>query len=326
MLEMTTSYIVSRCIQVMAELGVADRIGPRPRNVEDLARECDAHADTLRRVLRLLASRGVFREEEPGMFAHTPLSEALRRDHPASMRAWAQMTGGPIWAAFSGLLHSLRSGNPAFQTVHGVPLYDYLKTHPKDRIAFAEAMGDWGRQLADSVLSVRDFSDAELVVDVGGGHGFLLAEILRRYPEARGTLIDLPEVADHAAERMQTLGLAQRCTVLGGNFFESVPAGGSVYVLSWILHNWDDDAALEILRTCRRAMGTTGRLLTIDHVLRPGNDYDFGRTSDLAMLVAFGGRERTESEFRQLFQRAGFNLLQTTSLAVPVSLLESVPT
>jgi hypothetical protein len=325
MLDLTTGYITSRCIQVAAELAVADRIGDAPREIAALARECGAQPEPLRRVLRLLASRGVFREEGPGVFAHTDLSRTLRTDHPRSMRGWAQMTGGPIFSSFAGLKHSLQTGEPAFPVVHGCAPYQYFGSHPEDRQAFAEAMGDWNRQLAASVLSVRDLSAARLLVDVGGSFGYLLADLLARCPGSRGVLFDLPSIADAGRERMAALGLAKRCQVVGGDFFESVPAGGDVYLMSWILHNWSDSDCVRILRNCRDAMGQAARLLTIDHVIQPGNAPDFGRTSDLAMLVAFGGRERTEAELRELLAAGGFRLVSVTALTVPVSLLESVP-
>ena len=325
MLDLTTGYITSRCIQLAAELSVADRIGDTPRDVVSLASECGVLPDPLGRVLRLLASSGVFREEGPDVFAHTDLSRTLRTDHPRSMRGWAQMTGGPIFSSFAGLKHSLQTGAPAFPVVHGSPPYQYFASHPDDRRAFAEAMGDWNRQLAASVLAVRDLSDAKLIVDVGGSFGYLLSDVLARCPESRGVLFDLPNIADAGRERMASLGLDQRCKVVGGDFFESVPAGGDVYVMSWILHNWSDADCVRILQNCRRVMSPSARLLTIDHVIQPGNAHDFGRTSDLAMLVAFGGRERTEAEFRNLLSQAGFKLETVTALTVPVSLLESLP-
>jgi SAM-dependent methyltransferase len=325
MLELTTAYIVSRCIHVVAELSVADRLQEGANDVEVLARRCRVQPEPLRRVLRLLASHGIFREDDPGFFSHTALSETLKVDHPRSMRGWASMTGGPIFSAFSGLMHSMETGAPAFSGVHGAPPYHYFATHPKDRAAFAEAMGDWNRQLADSLLSVRDFSAAELIVDVGGSYGHLLGHILSAHPSAKGIVFDLPDIAKGAPDRLRALGLAERCQVMGGDFFDAVPAGGDVYVMSWILHNWNDADCVRILHNCRRAIRPGGRLLTIDHVMQLGNGRDFGRTSDLAMLVAFGGQERTEPELRELLRESGFRLLSVTPLEVPVSVLESEP-
>lgn len=324
-LDLTTSYIVSSSIQALARLRVADQVSDVPRDVAEIAHECQVATDPLRRVLRLLASRGVFREDSPGMFVHTPLSETLRADHPNSMRAWAQMTGGPIFTAFSRLLESLRTGGPAFASVHGAPPYDYLKTHHEDRADFAEAMGDWNRRLAEAVLDRRDFSAARKIVDVGGSYGFLLGRILERQPNAQGIILDLPEIAPHANLRLKSLGLDGRCTAVGGNFFESIPDGGDVYLMSWILHNWNDEDCLRILRNIRRAIPSSGRLLNIDHVIQAGGAYDFGKVSDLAMLVTFGGRERTEGEFNALFKEAGFRLLDNKLLDVPVRLLEAEP-
>jgi hypothetical protein len=219
----------------------------------------------------------------------------------------------------------MQSGAPAFPVIHGASPYQYFATHPADRKAFAEAMGDWNRQLAVSLLDTRDFSGTKLFVDVGGSFGYLLADLLAKCPGAEGVLFDLPSIADGARTRIASLGLDGRCRVVGGDFFESVPEGGDVYLMSWILHNWSDVDCLRILRNCRRAMAPSGRLLTIDHVIQHGNAPDFGRTSDLAMLVAFGGRERTEEEFRELLREGGFRLESVTPLAVPVALLESVP-
>jgi len=325
MLELTTAYIVSRCIHVVAELSVADRMQPGANDIDALAAGCGVQPEPLRRVLRLLASHGIFREGDPGFFTHTPLSETLKADHPRSMRGWATMTGGPIFSAFSGLMQSLQTGTPAFAAVHGAPPYQYFGTHPKDRAAFAEAMGDWNRQLANSLLAVRDFSTAKLLVDVGGSYGHLLGHVLSAYAGAKGIVFDLPEIAKGGRDRIQALGLGDRCEVVGGDFFNEVPPGGDVYLMSWILHNWSDADCVRILRNCRKAMGKAGRLLTIDHVIQLGNDADFGRTSDLAMLVAFGGQERTEPELRELLREGGFRLLSVTPLEVPVSVLESEP-
>jgi hypothetical protein len=325
MLDLTTSYITSRCIQVVAELSIADKIGDTPRGAEALANECGVRSDPLRRVLRLLASRGVFAEEGVDSFGHTDLSRTLRTDHPRSMRGWAQMTGGPIFEAFADLKHSLKTGDPAFPVVHGCAPYQYFATHPDDRRAFAGAMGDWNRQLAASVLAVRQLANARLIVDVGGSFGYLLSDLLARCPHSQGIVFDLPAIADGARQRIESLGIDERCRVVGGDFFESVPAGGDVYLMSWILHNWSDADCVRILRNCRRAMAPSARLLTIDHVIARDNAYDFGRTSDLAMLVAFGGRERTEEEFRDVLQEGGFRLVSVSALSVPVSLLESVP-
>lgn len=325
MLELTTAYIVSRCVHVVAELSVADKIEDSARNVEALAQECGVRPDPLKRMLRLLASHGVFREVESGFFGHTTLSETLRTSHPNSMRGWAQMTGGPIFTAFSGLLHSLQTGDPAFPVVHGTSPYRYFATHPADRAAFAEAMGDWNRQLGLGLLAARDFSNARRVVDVGGSYGHLLAHLLANCPQAEGVLLDLPDIANGARERMRSLGLHDRCKVIGGDFFDSVPEGGDLYLMSWILHNWSDGDCVRILRNCRRAMTGSSRLLTIDHVIQPGNERDFGRTSDLAMMVAFGGQERSEDQFRDLLREGGFRLISLTPLSVPVSLLESAP-
>lgn len=325
MLDLTTAYIVSRCIHVVAELSIADRIESSGKSVESLAQECGVKPGPLRRVLRLLASWGVFREDDPGFFRHTDLSETLLVEHPDSMRGWAYMTGGPIFAAFGGLMHSLRTGAPAFPLVHGTSPYNYFATHPKDRAAFAEAMGDWNRQLTKSLLQSRDFSGARMVVDVGGSYGYLLTDLLATHPQARAVLFDLPDIAAGARKRIRELGLQERCEVIGGDFFHSIPDGGDVYVMSWILHNWGDDDCVRILRNCRRALTASGRLLTIDHVIQAGNEHDFGRTSDLAMLVAFGGQERTEHEFRDLLLAGGFRLKSVTPLSVPVSVLESEP-
>ena len=325
MLEFTTAYIVSRCIHVIAELSIADHMQPGSNDVESLATKCGVQPEPLRRVLRLLASHGIFREGDPGYFSHTPLSETLKADHPRSMRGWASMTGGPIFSAFSGLLSSLQTGAPAFAAVHGAPPYQYFATHPKDRGAFAEAMGDWNRQLASSLLSVRDFSTAKLLVDVGGSYGHLLGHVLSAYAGAKGIVYDLPDIAKGGRDRIQALGLADRCEVVGGDFFNEVPSGGDIYLMSWILHNWSDADCVRILRNCRKAIGKGGRLLTIDHVIQVGNAPDFGRTSDLAMLVAFGGQERTEPELREVLREGGFRLLSVTPLEVPVSVLESEP-
>ncbi len=325
LLQMMTGYWVSQALYVVAKLGVADLVADGSRSVEELAAATQADAPSLRRVLRALASVGVFTESSPGTFALTPLATLLRTGTPDSMRALAIMYAEEQYRAWGDILHSVQTGETAFERQFGTSYFAYLAQHPEADRVFNEAMTGWTTQLVGAVMDAYDFSPFKTVVDVGGSYGTMLAAILRRNPAARGILFDQPHVVAAAAAQLAVTGVAERCTTVGGDFFVEVPAGGDAYVLASILHDWDDERSVAILRQCRRAMPARGKLLVIELVLPPGEEPFVGKWMDLHMLVLVGGRERTATEYDALFRAAGFALARVVPTAAVQSIVEAVP-
>lgn len=323
---MSQGAVISRALSLAAELGLADLLANGPRDTDQLAQATSTHARSLYRMLRLLGSVGVFTEARPGQFALTPLGECLRSAVPGSMRSWLRMLGLKVWFhTYAEALHSLRTGEPAFARSVGMEFFDYLAAHPQEGEIFDAAMSDFGRGVAAAVVREYDFSGLAKIVDVGGGHGSLVSAILQANPRMTGILFDQPHVIEGARRSIGDAGLAGRCDIVGGDFFRSVPAGGDVYVLRRIVHDWDDDSALKILRNCRAAMKDTARLLLVETVIPPGDEPHPGKLGDFVMLTALGGQERTAEEYSQLLDRAGFRLSRVVSTASPLSVLEGVP-
>jgi hypothetical protein len=325
LLQMMTGYWVSQALYVAAKLGIADLRTDGPVECEDLAAATDTHAPSLWRVLRALASVGVFTEVSPGSFALTPLADLLRTGTPGSMRALGIMYAEEQYRAWSELLHSVRTGEMAFDHHFGMGYFAYLAQHPDSDLVFNEAMTGWTHQLVGAVVDAYDFSPFETVVDVGGGFGALLAAILRSNPGTRGILFEQPHVVASAEEQFAAAGGVDRCTFVGGDFFAAVPAGGDAYVLSQILHDWDDERCVAILGQCRRVMPDHGKLLVVELVVPAGDEPSLGKWLDLHMLVLLGGRERTAAEYDTLFRAAGFKLARVVPTPPGPSIVEAVP-
>jgi SAM-dependent methyltransferase len=324
-IQLATGYWVSKAIYAAARLGVADSLSDGPKTVERLAAEAGADAPTLRRLLRALASVGVFRETEDGYFGLTPMAEFLRRDAPGSQRNFVLHVGeSPSWLAWDGLTESVRTGESAFQRVHGAEVFPYYAAHPESSGPFNGAMAELSNVVSAAVVGAYDFSRFSVIADVGGGRGALLAAILKAAPAARGMVCDQPEVVAAARATMEAAGVAARCGYAGVDFFESVPAGADAHVLKWIIHDWDDERALKILRNCRRALADGGRLLLVEAVVPEGNEPSFSKWMDLQMLVMTGGRERTAAEYRALLAAAGFEMTGVIPTSSPVSIVEAI--
>jgi hypothetical protein len=317
--------VISTALSLAAELGIADLLADGPRSGEELAQATSTHPRSLHRLLRLLSSVGVFTEAGPGRFALTPLGEGLRSTVPGSMRSWLRMVGLKVWFhTYAEALHSLRTGEPAFARSVGMEFFDYLATHPQEGEIFNAAMSDFGRGVAAAVVQEYDFSGVDKAVDVGGGNGSLISAILQANPPMTGILFDQSHVAEGAHKSITAAGLSNRCEIVAGNFFSSVPAGGDAYILRWIIHDWDNDRALTILRNCRAAMKSTARLLLVETVIPPGDEAHPGKLVDFVMLTALGGQERTAEEYRRLLDEAGFRLNRIVATASPMSVLEAV--
>jgi hypothetical protein len=317
-------FVVSRALQVAAELGVADALAGGPKDRAALAREVGADPATLHRLLRACASFGVFEELDDGRYANTPRSELLRGDVQGSMRDLARMYGAASsWQAWSALERSVRSGEPGFAHVHGQTLFEYFAEHPEAARRFDQAMVASSRLLNDAVIEAYDWGQFTTLVDVAGGMGSTLAAILRANPALHGVLFDLDHVVERAREHLREQGVAARCRTESGSFFDAVPGGADAYFMKHILHDWSDADCLRILANCARAMSNRAKLLVCEKLVPPGNDPNVAKTMDLVMLVMTdGGRERTEAEFRGLFTRAGLRMARAVPTRADNYILE----
>jgi SAM-dependent methyltransferase len=325
MRDMLTAYWTSAALIAAAKLGIADRLASGPKTAAELASATGTLPGPLYRVLRALASVGVFEEMDGGRFALTPLAEQLRDDVPGSQRAMAILMGDEHFRAWAELEHSLRTGGIAFDHVFGKPCFDFLAEHPDKAANFDRAMVSVHGRETSAMCDAYDFSAFGTLADVGGGNGSLIALVLQRTSSLKGILYDLPHVVERARANLQAAGVAGRCQAIGGSFFESVPAGADAYLMRHIIHDWDDAKALTILKNVRKVIAGGGKLLLVEGVVPPGNGRSFTKLLDLNMMVIPGGKERTEAEYRELYAKAGFRLARIVPTASEVSVIEGVP-
>jgi len=307
---LATASWMSAAVSAAATLGVADQLADGPRPVDEIAKAVDAHAPTLYRLLRACADFDLFTELDNRVFALTELGQALRSDRPHSMRGFARWVGEPADRyTWSDLVRSVRTGQSAFEGVHGQTVWDYMGSHPDVADVFNNAMTSAASQVVAPVVAAYDFGRFHRIVDVGGGHGALLAAVLKANPAARGVLYDQDDVVALAGPELARAGVLDRCEIVGGSFFDSVPEGGDAYLLSNIIHDWDDEHATKILANCRASMTMDGRVLLAE-VVMPGKAEPAPtvKLMDLNMLLLCDGRQRTEAEFGELFAGAGLAL------------------
>jgi hypothetical protein len=326
MLNLTIGYWVSRLIYAAAKLNIADLLNDGPLTAEELAAAAGVRAPSLYRVLRALASVGVFAETKNGRFKLTPLASTLRTNVPGSMRSFALMILEKyIWDSWEPLLQGVKTGENVFEKVHGMPLFEYLEKHPEDLKVFGQSMTSLSGDQNPAVAAAYKFSGVRTLVDVGGGHGHLLATILKANPKLKGVLFDQPSVIEGAKKDVHVTakGIAQRCAFEGGNFFESVPTGCDAYIIKSVVHDWNDERVVRILSNCRSAMNENGRVLVVENIIGPGNELGWGKLLDIQMLI-IGGRERTKTEFAALFGEAGFKLKRVVPTKCPLSIVEGV--
>jgi O-methyltransferase domain/Dimerisation domain len=313
---LASGYQVSQAIHVMAVLGIADLLADGPRSSDDLAAATETNADALYRLLRAFASVGVVHEDDERRFDLTTLGEGLRSDVPNSLHGWAMFVGRPYyWQTWASLEHSIRTGENAFRHVHGTDVWDYRSTRPEESAIFDRAMSALTRTSNEALVAAFDFGRFGTIVDVGGGCGTLLEALLDSYPTLHGVLFDQEHV-------VAGVDLGERGRVVGGSFFDDVPAGGDAYVLKAIVHDWEDEEAAAILRNCRKHDAT---VLVVERVVGAPNEDPMTKFGDLNMLVSPGGRERTVDEFRELFAAAGLRLDSVTPTATDLYVLEAVP-
>jgi hypothetical protein len=316
---------VAAVVYAAAKLGLADQLATEPKNAAELAGPMRLHAPSLHRLMRTLASLGILTERDAHRFALTSLGEALKADAPGSARATLIAFGGTFWRGWEEILYSLETGNTGFDKAHGMPLFEYLRQHPADASYFNEAMVGFHGNEPPAVAQAYDFSGFKNLVDVGGGTGNLLATILSRHGGPRGVLFDRPHVVLEAPSLLKARGVEDRVTIEAGDFFEAVPAGGDAYVLSHVIHDWNEERCLAILGHCRKAITPDGRLLIVEMVLPAGDTPHPGKVLDMVMLVFPGGQERTETEYASLLGKAGFRLSRVVPTASAVSVVEAVP-
>jgi hypothetical protein len=324
-------HYFSRALYLAASLGIADLLKDGPRTYQEIAQATDTHPPSLRRVLRLLASVGVFEEQTDGRFALTPVGQHLRTDVPVSMRSSVMLFAGPIVIdAWKDLEYCVRTGEPAFRkNSSDADPFEAFARDPEAAARFDAAMAAMAPITAAAVAAAYDFSAFRSVVDVGGGNGAILIGILNANPQLRGIVFDQPPTAERAKEKIASAGLSSRCDAVGGDFFKEVPAGADAYVLKHVIHDWNDEKAADILRSCHRAMDRGAKLLIVEGVYPPRIDGSIesrgAAANDVNMLVATGGRQRSEAEFQSVLASAGFRLTRIVPTQARVSLIESVP-
>ncbi len=318
--------MASKALQLAAELGIADLLATGAKSAEELAQGTATHAASLYRLLRALASLGIFRESEAGAFENTTLSEPLRSEVPGSLRDYVIFAPNDSNVrAWMRLESVVRSGEPAFAAANGADSWDYFAEHPELAERFNSAMSNASALAGPMIAFGYDFSPFRTLVDVGGGEGRLLATILEVYPNLRGAVFDLPTVAESARELLRAQGLEERAEVVSGDAFASVPAGFDAYIMSSVLHDWSDEKALVLLENCRAAIPDHGKLLIFDAIIPPGNDPHPAKWVDLQMMVALGGRERSAEDFRRLLEQAGFELTLAEPLPALIGIVEAIP-
>jgi len=313
-------------IYAAAELGIPDLLADGPLSSGTLAARVGVQSGPLHRVLRGLAQLGVFAQAEDGRYSLTPIGQMLRTDVPGSLRPMARLWGHAIvQRPYLDLLHTVSTGEVAFDHAFGQPFFDYLATHPREGTIFNRGMASGTAPHVDGVVAAYDFSKLRTIVDIGGGNGTLLTAILLAHPLLHGTIVDLPHVRTEAERTIAAAGLADRCRFEAGDCFEAVPAADA-HLLKTIVHDWDDSDSTRILRTCHRALPPHGRLLIVERVLSPdGRPAADAVMHDIHMLMVLKGRERTTADFRSLFEQSGFRLVQITPLPTGMSLIEGAP-
>jgi hypothetical protein len=316
---------VAAAVSCLAQLGIPDLVEAGPKSAEELAKEIGTDPQALYRLMRATACVGVLSEQPDGKFSQTPMSAVLRSDATPSLRAFATMYGRD-WHArgLSNMEHCVRTGKQAMEKVYGSHIFEYLKQNPSEGEIFNDAMTQISMIDSPAVADAYNFDGISSIVDIAGGHGLLLATILKRNPQMKGTLYELPHVLE-GAKNGPLKPVMDRCALASGDMFSSVPAGADAYIMKHIIHDWPDDRCIQILEACRKNVNSGGRLLVVDNVIHPGNDFSPGKFLDLQMLIFPSGCERTEKQFRDLFAASGWQLKRIIPTAAADSIVEGIP-
>jgi hypothetical protein len=324
-LQLLNGAHVAGAVSCLAQLGVPDLVESGPRSADELASQTGTNPQALYRLLRATASVGVLAEGPEGTFSQTPMSAVLRSNANPSLRALAIM-GGREWHArgWSHLEYCVRTGKQALDQIYGAPVFEYLRQHPEEARIFDNAMTGFSMIDSPAVAEAYCFDGIHSIVDVAGGHGLLLATIMARNPHVKGTLYEAPHVIEGCKDGPLT-PVMDRCTLVSGDMFSSVPAGADAYIMKHIIHDWPDDVCIRLLTACRKGVNPGGKLLVVDTVIQPGNDFSPSKFLDLQMLIFPGGCERTDKQFRDLFSASGWQLSRIIPTATPESIVEGVP-
>jgi hypothetical protein len=327
LLEVAHGMWIARSLYAAAKFRIADLLKDGPQSVSELAAATGTHEQSLYKLLRALASIEIFVETESGQFANTALSIYLRSDVPDSQLYLVQLTGEePLWRPWEAFEYSLRTGKSAFEHTYGTTLWQYLKqSKPETARLFNQAMTDFSRPVNRLIATSYDFSSFTTLVDVGGGQGTLLTTILKAYPALKGILFDLPSVIESASASIEE-ELRDRCELAAGDFWEAVPSGADAYLFKNVLHDWDDEHCVRLLKNCRQVINPQGRILIVEGVILTETEgTSFNKFQDLHMLVCFEAGERTEADFARLYEAAGFQVASVTRTGTPISIVEGVP-
>jgi hypothetical protein len=317
--------ILARALSTAALLKLADCLIVGPKSVDELAQQTETYAPALARLMRFLSQYGVFEAKSLDVYALTPLSRLLCSDIPGSARPIALMFGDPAnWAALGNLPYSIQTGKPAFDYTHGVGIWSYHHQHLEAGTIFNQAMTSFSAQIDHLLTAHYDFADIAKIIDIGGGNGNTLITLLSQYPNMKGIIFDQPAVIEQTRIALQSVGLQERCDIVAGDFFETVPSGGDLYFFKQLLHDWDDDSCLRLLRNCRSRMEAGKKILVVEQLIQPAGPGRSALVLDMLMLALFTGQERTEEQFRRLFASSGFALSQVIATATPFFLLEGI--
>ena len=323
LMQMIFGFTVARALAVAAQFRIADYLKDGPKTADELAQFAGVHPRSLYRLLRALSGASVFSEDNAGRFSLTELSELLRSDHPQSLRGFAELMADTLnFQIWADLAYSVQTGNPVFPHQHNMRFFEWLEQNAAEARLFHEAMTSLSAGAVAAVVEAYDFSGITKLVDVGGGHGLLIAEILSKYPLMRGVVYDDPKVVEGAREVLEAHGVAERAELIGGDFFASVPEGGDAYILKHIIHDWNDDECATILGHCHRVMPLGGKVLIVEMVIPEPNVPSIGKLLDLQMLVNLTGRERTAKEYGDLLSQVGFDLQRIVPTPSPYSVIE----
>jgi hypothetical protein len=323
-MQISMGAMVTQAIYVATKLNIADIIADGEKHIDQISQEADAHSPSLYRIMRTLSSLGIFNETQPRTFQNTPLSEVLRADVPGSMRNSMIFMGEPwhfnVWG---NMLHSARTGGTAWKETYGEEVFDWIAKHPEASEIFNGCMSELSAGVAPAIVAGYDFSGIDTLADIAGGHGYLLSQILKANPNMNGILFDMEHVIAGAAEMLRSFGVEDRVETVSGDFFAEVPAADA-YIMKHIIHDWDDERSIKILKTIHQAMKGDGKVLLAEMVIPEGNEPHPGKMLDLEMLTSPGGLERTADEYARLFEQSGFKLNRIVPTKSPFSVIEGL--
>lgn len=323
--ELAQNFFLSKAISVAAELKIADCLLDGPKTVSLIAKETGTDPGSLYRLMRALASFRVFKELKNKTFVLTPMAKALTDCDESMKYLVMHMTSPCNWEMFGQMIHTIKTGKNAAKKLYGMEIFEYLKTNSYERNLFNKAMSNTSDMVSGAVISSYSFKGTKKLIDVGGGHGFLLSIILSKNKKMKGIVFDSSHVVEGARENFEKFGVSNRAGIKAGDFFESVPEGGDTYILKSILHDWNDEDCIKILKNINNVISNNGKLILVDSVIREDNEPAFGKLIDILMLIGTdGGKERTKKEFEYIFEQSGFKLTKITHTVAPLSLIEGI--